>query len=428
MDKFTCYSVKTGRKLELCNHGFEATVDYLTEMSEKPKIIVPIYRNEDNAREIQKSILSGPIPTSTPPSVGANFIYSMLDKMKGVLTEEWSSYGIRIGGIGDEVTPLNLITVIPKEQEFLGQAGQTTSTMSDWGILAKCLMVYRVSLAPQAQAGYRTDLQKRLHQIFMMDPFYVDNVSGVLGLQHWISDPTFCGLIAAIDMFLRKFPRHDLERLRACTLGSQYRDCVIIGSISHTAKVLNTTPGGVFGYIFNKAVAEEAEQVYAGEGEEKTKKDSYFQYMRDFSLVGRTAYSASANPNLFIWCHMIGALAGKRRSMYARFIDCSNPVLLLTEAMYIVHYLGSTPDIDLRFVATEAENERIQRHRAQLEAAGIATSDRTTPDQILQFMRENNMTITQEMRDKFSPIIGTIDGSRPGTVGEFVKNYFEKLP
>lgn len=427
MDKFTCYSVKSGKKLQICSHGFDSAVEYLTEMQGKPRVVIPLFRNEDSIRDTQKAILSGPIPANTPPSIGVNYICHMLSRMIGVLDEDWISYDIKIGSPDDEICPLDLIDMVPKEVEFTGKAGQSASTMSDWGILAKCLMVYRVSLAPQAQTGYKGELVKRLQQIFMMDPYYMDNTSGVLGLQHWVSDASFCALVAAVDMFLRKFPRHDFERLRACTLGSQYRDCVIIGSISHTAKVLGTSPGGVFGYIFNKDVAEEAEQVYAGGDDEKTKKDSYFQYMRDFGLVTKTAYSASANPNLFVWCHMIGTLAGKRRSMYARFIDCSNPVILLTEAMYIVYHLGGSADIDLRFVSTEAENERIQRHRAQLEAAGIMTTDRITPDQILQLMRENNMSITVDMKEKFAPIIGTIDGSRAGTIGEFVKTYFDKL-
>ncbi|VDM60016.1 unnamed protein product [Angiostrongylus costaricensis] len=179
-------------------------------------------------------------------------MHSMLSKMKANLEDDWTSYGIRIGAQGEEITPLHLATVTEKRVPLSVKAISWNSTMTELGILAKCLMVCRVSLAPQAQSGCKTELTRRMLQIFSVDPYYVDNVSGVTGLQHWISVQSFCCIVAALDRFLRKCPRHELERLRACTLGSQYKDCVMIGSINHVARTLSTTPGRVFKYIFNR--------------------------------------------------------------------------------------------------------------------------------------------------------------------------------
>ncbi|WPV62767.1 MAG: nucleocapsid protein [Wufeng shrew rhabdovirus 1] len=447
---YKCVSVKTGKTLSVTNFDHAVQVDYLTEMSSKPRVEVPVLEFTAGQLEIFKQILSGPIPNNTPSSWAVYWMYKTYQGISATLETDWTSYGQLIGRASDLITPLALVSISQRQTEFKGtNPGGDVRESGDLGILAKCLMVYRVCQTPIGQSGYQMEILRRLGQLYAVDPFNLLSTAGVNGLSHWLNDPAYCALIAALDMFIMRFPNHPLSRLRACTLGSLFRDCVIIPSVSHTSKVLGTTPGRVFLYAFSKELAEDIERVAGGdEGVEKFTPNSYFQYARDFGLVRKSAYSASANPNLFVWCHMIGTLAGKRRSMYARMVDCANPVSLLVQAAHVAFYMGASADLQVRFTETVEERNNLIRQTSQLmsshtdhmhdpdqpgpssapaiEVPALVGPSSYTPIQVLEQLMEHEQQIPRFMWDRFLEVMPLIDGSRPQTVGEFVKGYFER--
>lgn len=186
-------------------------------------------------------------------------------------------------------------------------------------------------------------------------------------------------LVAAVDM------------LRACTLVAFFKNCAVIASIDLASGALLAKPSILLQYVFIEPIADDVKRVARGETKEIRKNNSYFQYMSKFQLVPRSPYSASINPNLFIWCQFIGVLAGIKRSMYAHMIKCSSPAMILIQAAYVMYYSFSSPA------------------------------------EVLEKMKENNCTITPKMSDGLRCVINVIDGNRRNNVGEFVKKYFTRI-
>nr|CDQ05539.1 Bm10181 [Brugia malayi] len=220
----------------------------------------------------------------------------------------------------------------------------------------------RIAQAPATQMGYKAELVRRIGEVFKMEPFNLDSTAGVMNVPHWIQDHDYCVLVSAIDMFFRKFPNHKFEKYRACTLGTFLKDCVVITSLNQAAQCLSIEPGVLLQYVFSKDIADDVRRLIGGgPHEEKNVDHSYFQYMREMNLIPRSPYSASINPNLFTWCQFIGVLMGKRRSVYARLLDCFSPSMLLVYASYVVYYISGAPDVNLIFADSVQKMETLQR-------------------------------------------------------------------
>ncbi|VBB35280.1 unnamed protein product [Acanthocheilonema viteae] len=189
-----------------------------------------------------------------------------------------------------------------------------------------------------------------------------DSTAGVMNVPHWIQDTNYCTLVAAVDMFFRRFTNHKLEKFRACTLGSFMKDCVMLTSLNQAAQAFALNPATLVQYIYSPQIAEDVRRIIWGPAtEEKNEEYSYFQYMREVNLIPRSPYSASLNPNLFNWCQFIGVLMGQRRSIYARLIPCSSPSMLLIYAAYVVYYVSGIPDARLQFADTPDKQELIMQ-------------------------------------------------------------------
>ncbi|APG78843.1 putative nucleoprotein [Xingshan nematode virus 4] len=421
---FTIYDTETGKIGILSKYGLEPEVYYLNELKEKPLITVPHYYTDPDVIKGIRTIIDGNTPASTDSSLGIAFIAHMAKKIKGILDEDWKSYSVVIGRKGDEINPLDLLRLRIEEKESKMTTIDRDVVSGDFGLLAKCLMVHRVGIA-SAEGGYKENLCARLATIFTMEPFNLKNVIGVTNLAHWLQDTSFTSIVAAIDMFLRKFPNHQYEKLRACTLGTFLKDCVVMSSVNQAADALLTSPPILLQYVFSRDIATDVRHIIGGEPtEEKTTDHSYFQYMREMNLVPRSAYSASLNPNLFLWCQFIGVLLGKRRSMYARLLECSSPTMILVHACYVVYYLSGSPEAKLIFALNKEKGEQITKAREARKRLEMDEESTPSPEFVLSEMQKHHYTITDEMKDKFLLTVRTIDGSRRGTVGEFIKNFF----
>ncbi|VDN88611.1 unnamed protein product, partial [Brugia pahangi] len=320
---FTIYDSYTGQSRELSRIGIDVPVDYLNELDHKPYINIPKFCDTEEGFQLAKSIIHSNIPPSTASGIVVSFIAKVMESITGILQDDWKSYSVIIGHKGDTISPLSLLNIKKTELEFSGVKPDTTAAVTDYAIAAKALKVYRIAQAPAAQMGYKAELVRRIGEVFKMEPFNLDSTAG--------GDE-----LSAIDMFFRKFPNHKFEKYRACTLGAFLKDCVVITSLNQAAQCLSIEPSVLLQYVFSKDIADDVRRLIGGgPHEEKNVDHSYFQYMREMNLIPRSPYSASINPNLFTWCQFIGVLMGKRRSVYARLLDCFSPSMLLVYASYV---------------------------------------------------------------------------------------------
>ncbi|APG78853.1 putative nucleoprotein [Xinzhou nematode virus 4] len=421
------YNWKTGEKSVIPSGLGEVAVQYPHEVIKaKRAFTFPVFKHPTNEldTQLEEKIIASDMASTTPISVALSFLFKVLPvQLSGTLSERWESYGIEIGRKGQTVNPLSLIEVTPDHLEPIGAGGDPSKKDNVLGMLAKCLAVYRIQNTPRDQPGYRANLALRLHDLYKGAPFELSNMAGIQSLTHWIQDSRYTAVVAAVDMFLRKFPGHPLEKLRACTLGSYDKDCATLASIDLAAKSLGADLTTLVTHMLGKTINKDMERIlHCSEREEFGKEDSYFHYVREFGYLARSPYSASANKNLFTWCQMIGVLMGIPRSINARMLDADSPKLLLIEAAFLAHHLGSAPEFERLFVATQEEANALKRNQEELDReAGVRYKN---PSTLLAKLHKAKFTLTPEIKNCFLGSVNALVNPRPQTVGEFVKNYF----
>ncbi|VBB35441.1 unnamed protein product, partial [Acanthocheilonema viteae] len=274
---FVVYDAVTGASGTLSKAGLAPRVDYLGELLKKPTIEIKSYCDNPEGFELARSILSGNIPPTTESELATAYIAKVMESVTGTVEEDWKSYSVVIGYKGEKITPLSLLDVKKVEGEIKGQRVDTMEQVNELAVAAKALMVYRMAHAPVNQTGYKTELGRRLGEVFMMPPFNLEATAGVMNVPHWIQDPNYCMLVAAVDMFFRKFTNHKLEKLRACTLGSFMKDCVMLTSLNQASQALGLKPAILVQYIYSPQVADDVRRIIGGPPtEEKNEDFSYF--------------------------------------------------------------------------------------------------------------------------------------------------------
>lgn len=414
--KYRIFDTETGACGYLCPLKAKIQVDYLNHLRQKPRITVPKYSQNPESMELIKSILCGNLLFTTPVNFAVAFMVNVLPKVKGILSEDWRSYDVTIGRRGEQITPLSLLEIDYEDVELTAKEIGSTQSMSDLGVLAKVMMVYRIA---QASDNNKNEVARKLGALYASTPFCMKNQNGVASVSHWSQDPSYRALIAATDMFLRKFKNHEFEKLKACTLGSFMKDCTVMRSIEEAARALKISPSNMLQYAFSRALAEDIRRLTGGDRtEEKIVDHSYFQYMREMNLIKRSPYSARSNPNLFLWCQFIKGLVGETSSAYVRMVDATLPQSLLVEAAYVAYYLVHNRNLGPGLLNTSSRAEDMTQSRSAHE---LPDQEGKSPEQVYRKMRENEFMMTDKMKECFRNVIAGLDGSRKWTVGEYLK-------
>lgn len=144
-------------------------------------------------------------------------------------------------------------------------------------------------------------------------------------------------MVAAIDMFFTKFPDHELNALRVCTLRSRFRDCTALLSIGYFASLVSLEhESDTLDWFLTEKQADEAVQMMDRK-QELTKEDSYFPYQSDMRLVKKTYYSAAKNPHIYFVLHAAGTLLNSSRSKNAKYLSDHNIVNNVVNAKIIAY-------------------------------------------------------------------------------------------
>ncbi|KAH7947626.1 hypothetical protein HPB52_014801 [Rhipicephalus sanguineus] len=131
--------------------------------------------------------------------------------------------------------------------------------------------------------------------------------------EHWLKDRSYLSLIAALDMFFYRFPRHNMALLRAGTQVSRYKHCAVLDAISRLCRETGLKRFELFQWIFFRRAADELPVIHKG-GQELFEGHSYAPYISDLGLSRRSPFSATANPFLHYWCNAASTLLGSSKS------------------------------------------------------------------------------------------------------------------
>ncbi|CAN8016386.1 unnamed protein product [Ixodes persulcatus] len=127
-------------------------------------------------------------------------------------------------------------------------------------------------------------------------------------------------MVAAIDMFLYRFPTNQYATVRVGTMASRYKDCSVFTSLCSTVSAVSIPVEELYRWIYVREVAKEAFEMLQ-DSEEMDDEYSYAAYLSDLKLVTKSPYSAVANPRLHSWLHCLGSLLLAERSLNARHLN-----------------------------------------------------------------------------------------------------------
>ncbi|CAN7995453.1 unnamed protein product, partial [Ixodes hexagonus] len=176
------------------------------------------------------------------------------------------------------------------------------------------------------------------------------------------SSSTYIKLVAAPDMFFNRFLDHELAPLRVRTITSRYKNCAIIGDLSHTRLLTKLTMAGVMVWMFITQLQDEME--VAAKPEQEIGQNcpySYAPYLSDLGLSKRSPYSAYASPGIHARIHYFGCLLGSERSMNSRTTAVSGTLFLVRNAVIMVFAYQKNVYPDAQFTRNEAQAEETGR-------------------------------------------------------------------
>jgi hypothetical protein len=212
-------------------------------------------------------------------------------------------------------------------------------------LLYHCVAAYRMANAK----GDRDEVCKKLVKFgrtcpwrLAMAEFCTESLFGVGG------NPAVAMMVAAIDMFVCKFPDHEWALLRIGSRESQMKECTVVSDLSHLSQITGLEPDILVEWIFEPSVAQEW-KAFKAMDDELDKADSYFPYLKDMQLTPRSPYTTTAKPQIHNWVHLVGSFMGNARSRGAyQSRTPPSPNLILGSALmaYCCSRDGSTTASD----------------------------------------------------------------------------------
>lgn len=250
-------------------------------------------------------------------------------------------------------------------------------------------------------------------------PVYKQNAK----IRHWQRDRNFRCLIAAIDMFLSKFPSHCFAKARLGTIVSKFKNCSALMSYSYMDLARSRSPENMASWLWTRNL----QMNYANitkPGQELSKTDSYMPYFMDLGLADKSPYSAFFNPDLHLWIHCIGCASFNRRSFNAYLVGKPEFDNVLTNAQIAIYVFQTYQQIKQQFVRRNAAQQSEQTRKV------VRKIDTTTglpcdgsPISWNEWLMDQNMVVPEIISKISIYTWRNLDQVRKGTISEFLKTY-----
>ncbi|AXQ04770.1 putative nucleoprotein [Culex rhabdo-like virus Los Angeles] len=349
--------------------GTEKEIGYPSEWfgknpNRKPGLLV-MHTEGDVRNGLHATVNQGFREGTLDHRVAVRFLFDEFCRNPGLLQEDWTSFGIRIGLKGNNVNLRSMFEVAETETAAPIMAG--AAPLPDNQILkfviAICAM-YRLSLIPREE--YRTQVITNVNNLLIpLGGDRLDMTASVENYKKWLAYQPYTKMMAAIDMMLNEFPYHIFAPARIGTIVTRFKDCSALLSTQTITKTLGLDFMEFAEWIWTTRCADQFLRLIRG-GEEMDNSRSYAMYFMDLGLSGKSPYSASVNPDLHFFYHVIGVSAGLTRSRNARFVG--NPEInnILANAMVLHHVMGSFATLGQQFsdtgvpLAVDDDPEEIQ--------------------------------------------------------------------
>nr|WCD55362.1 MAG: nucleocapsid protein [Adumi ohlsrhavirus] len=337
------------------NIGIEREIGYPSAWfdanpNKKPAIkLMPV---EENQRaSIQAAVRAGFDNGTLDHRIALRFLFDEFNRKEGILNSDWTSFDRNIGLTGNRITLRHLIDFeYDEEAPPLVASGPI---MGDGEVLKYIIAICSIyRLAQVTREDYKAQILNNVQNLMapLGDP-ELDVGNALLTLKRWLGYQPYVKMMAVIDMFLNEFPYHTYAQARIGTIVTRFKDCSTLISTAHITKSLGLTFEEFAEWIWTKKCADQFMQIIKG-GEEVDNPRSYAMYFMDLGLSVKSPYSASVNPDLHFFYHVIGCCSGIVRSRNARMVGQPEILNILANAVVLHGVMGNFATMGQQFNPT----------------------------------------------------------------------------
>ncbi|AJR28440.1 nucleoprotein [Sena Madureira virus] len=378
----------------------------------KPEITLGVYKGKKE--DLKKIVFGELIKGTLDCDLFLRWLIDSSVNEVNKLESDWKSYNVTIGQKGKEIRWTDLIDIKDGSEIKLEKATEKPTKLSDIILAILGLSIYRVNSAQNPE--HKTKLCDHIEG-FLRDLGLDSSVSisdWVKTYSGWLKNKSYLKVVASIDMYFNKFSTSDNASVRIGTLGSRYKDMAAWVSLGYLIKITGQTGNDLLKWIWERPIAEQIVRL-CEPGQEDDQDDSYFPYGHDMGFVPISPYSTSANPDLFIWIHFIGALLNKTRSRNARMMEDIPTSSILRNSLLFAFAISQYSSMVGQF--TESGNT--EDSRTPVGQSG--TMPKTVKGDVwLKWIKAQGGTIPSTIITWYNKVQTELQGARTGTVAEAI--------
>lgn len=255
-----------------------------------------------------------------PASLVLTFISKCCEDIKETLSETWSSFGLTIGAKDTVITPLSILKVVEKEQDWESceSALEDSEEYKYW--LYYC--VFTMKLLDEKNENRKRYLMRTMDNTLrsMKKPREWGMSASTDGFICPTNDKNLLCLLSAIDMFLVRFPESAYSGLRAGTDCYRQKGFGALQAMRHTCNFFGFSDlNELKQWASTERMIEEITRILK-DGEELEEPYSYSNYLIGMNLSGKSPYSAGSNNGIYFFCNSLCALYGCQKGAQARMM------------------------------------------------------------------------------------------------------------
>lgn len=201
-------------------------------------------------------------------------------------------------------------------------------------------------------ASYQTTLANQLNRILDGTSYSIMIEGAKISLVDAYNNEELIKLFAVLDMFFNMFPKSKYATLRVGTIILSYKDCSALASAAHGASIMLKTTQDFAQWLLTPALRCDFYRLNIP-CQEVSRPYSYMPYTMALRLAEKSPYSASANPTLHLFVHLIGSAYHIKRSVNALYVEAKGLKSVLSNVFLFVYAHEKTKDLDTQFHAQE---------------------------------------------------------------------------
>lgn len=211
--------------------------------------------------------------------VSITYLLHMLENYPHKITETWTSFGRIIANANGMVRVSDLLQVNLDETSTALDGPEVQGVLEEWD---KWMSLYICAIYRVCNATHESHINKIVELVDTQLKLYkADDVAQGANIRlyfmTWLQNPNFSKLMAAIDMYMCRFPKHDFAYLRIGTLVTRFRDCVALTELTYICKTISMPPSEMARWVWTPLLADELVQLNKV-GNEITEYHSYMPY------------------------------------------------------------------------------------------------------------------------------------------------------